>query len=158
MNIVHKSAIDLWIFIALLCGPIFIGIRLITEYSASGSVSLLNVLSMLVLGVVYCVFIVPIRYTLETEALVIRFGVFTRRIPYQAVTTVSFSSEFWSSPALALKRIKIQYANTLFGSILISPRARSQFLDDLNARLPTFKRQDDALVEQASANIRKDLG
>ena len=100
MNIVHKSAMDFWISMALLCAPVSIGVTLINEYATSGSVSLINVISVLILVVVYCGFIFPVRYTLETETLLIRFGIFTRRIPYQAITAVSFPNELWSNPAL----------------------------------------------------------
>ncbi len=71
-------------------------------------------------------------YTLGNTMLRIKSGPFQWQIPIQEIQRISPSSNPLSSPALSLDRLRIDYSGGK--SILISPKDKGQFLQDLEAR------------------------
>ncbi len=74
----------------------------------------------------------PVHYEMEERELVVRSGLFLRwNIPYQAISRVRRTRSPLSSPAWSLDRLRIDWDGD---TILISPKDRDRFLEDLAAR------------------------
>lgn len=129
---VYYSRVDWWIA-ALLGGSVVfcfgLGFNLLGSDRVAGMITLGT-------GVFTGVFIllvtVPCRYVLEKEALLVQAGVIKYRIPYSDIRRVEKSSNPLSSPALSLKRVKITRTK---GFLLVSPRNRDRFMQELAARM-----------------------
>ena len=96
-------------------------------YVTSGFVALL------ILGFCY-----PQWYETSADALVIRAGLTTRRIPYSAITAVRPSSSRRSSFAMSLDRVEIVYGAK---RMLIAPKNQEAFFSDVAARAPQLYTQ-----------------
>ncbi|WP_088008676.1 PH domain-containing protein [Indiicoccus explosivorum] len=66
------------------------------------------------------------RYILTDEKLIVRYGPFRHEIAVSAITNVRKTKNPFSSPALSLKRLEINYSP--YGTILISPKNRDDFI------------------------------
>lgn len=135
----HKSKVDAWLGLLLLVlaamGPVslVVGIyRLVVWGSVEGWVFI--GLGLFVTGLMSLV-VWPITYTLTSDHLVIRAGVFRSRLPYDTITAVYPTRNPLSSPALSLDRTRIDYTGKI-GFALISPESREQFMRDLAERAP----------------------
>lgn len=93
---------------------------------------------------IYGGLVVPMRYELADDALVIRFGLARSRVPYTKIRAVRPTRSPLSSPALSLDRLHIDAGSELGPNI--SPADRSGFLDALAARAPHLRREGDSLV------------
>jgi hypothetical protein len=78
----------------------------------------------------------PVRYTCASDALVVRSGAIRYRVPYREISRVSPSRAMWSSPALSLDRLRIDYGARW---LLISPTDRGDFLAELRRRAPQLR-------------------
>lgn len=76
----------------------------------------------------------PMRYGLDSDVLVIRFGLCRQRIGLAAITEVEPSRNPLASPALSMDRLMVRYGSSRFSFVLISPADRDRFLDDLAHR------------------------
>lgn len=74
----------------------------------------------------------PIRYTVSSDELEVRFGLVHRHIKWAQLTSMELSTNPLSSPAFSLDRIDIRYTNDRGRdrSILISPIDREAFMRD----------------------------
>jgi hypothetical protein len=72
------------------------------------------------------------RYTLDDTTLHVRSGPFSWRIPLAEVTGTAQTSNPLSSPALSLRRLRIDYGAGR--SLMISPRDEDDFVRELEAR------------------------
>lgn len=74
--------------------------------------------------------------TLTHDALVIRFGPARVRVPYDRIRAVEPSSNPLSSPALSLRRVRIDYdkPNGKGTFVLVSPQDRDGFMQELRRR------------------------
>jgi hypothetical protein len=86
----------------------------------------------------------PCEYILEPKHLVVRSGMLRNRIPLLAITAVHPSRSLASAPAWSLDRLEIRYGRTQH--VVISPKAKSDFLDELQSRAPHLVRAGDGLV------------
>jgi hypothetical protein len=68
-------------------------------------------------------------YVIDAGILKIRSGPFRWQIPIKEITRVTPSRAWWSSPALSLDRLCIEYGNGKW--ILVSPIRRDEFLEAL---------------------------
>ncbi|MDO9478112.1 MAG: PH domain-containing protein [Pseudohongiella sp.] len=59
-------------------------------------------------------------------------GPFKWRVPIKQITSITPTSSPLSSPALSLDRLRIDYGRG--ESIMISPKNKEQFIQDLNVR------------------------
>lgn len=95
--------------------------------------------------------LLPQWYKTEPDALVIRGGLITRRIPYAKISAIrsdsigqkSFS---WGSVALSRDIVRIEYDGR---GIYIAPKDSVGFFDDLEARAPQLSRRGMDLVASA---------
>lgn len=69
------------------------------------------------------------NYRLETGQLRISSGPFRWRIPVEAITSITATSNPLASPALSLKRLRIDYGGDKM--VMISPRNEEMFLRDI---------------------------
>jgi hypothetical protein len=82
----------------------------------------------------YRLVVLPVRYGLAQEHLIVRFGLLRQSIPYAKIRSVRPSRSLLSSPALSLRRLRIDTGAGFWRTILISPAGRDAFLDSLAAR------------------------
>ncbi len=133
----HEAKVDWLIGLAIVAALVVPCVSAITKstpwgYAASGIVALL------VFG-----FCWPQWYETTADALVIRAGLTTRRIPYSTITAVRPSSDTSSSLAMSLDRVEIEYGSK---RILIAPKNQDAFFSDLATRAPQLSRQGQNLV------------
>ena len=90
--------------------------------------------------------------------LLVRCGRLVRyTIPLAEIREVRPSAELLSSPAsCSYDRIKVVYAGSVYRSLLISPRDRDRFLDELARRANHLERDGDSLVQkrQGTCHVR----
>ena len=74
----------------------------------------------------------PIRYTVSSDELEVRFGLVHRHIPWARLVSMELSQNPLSSPAFSLARIDVRYTTEAGRdrSILISPVDREAFMQD----------------------------
>lgn len=127
---VYRSAVDWWIGLLVLGSPlvlIILGLFLLPSSFAGG---ITTIGSGLFLVLIVALFL-PCDYTFKDDHLLVRCGVIRRKVPYVGITKIEPSSNPLSSPALSLRRIRIDY-NGKF--ILISPINRDTFMEQLRSR------------------------
>lgn len=133
MRKVYPSKVDAWLVVVLAAAvvfPLVLGAQLVFVSKAAALVCLgSSAFVMLVLAVA----VVPCRYSLENDHLLVQSGLLRWKVPYKDIKAVELTTNPLSSPALSLERVRIDYAG---GSIMVSPAARSEFIEALRARRP----------------------
>lgn len=76
--------------------------------------------------------LVSTRYELSATDLYIFSGPFSWRVPLREVKSISPTRSVLASPALSFDRLRIDHGR--FDSIMISPREKDRFIDELEAR------------------------
>lgn len=76
--------------------------------------------------------LLPCRYGIVEDAVVVRCGIFRWRLALRDIREVELSDSWMSGPALSLRRIRIEMNNGY--EILISPVDREGFLAEVRAR------------------------
>lgn len=128
------SAVDAWLAVLLVLVaalvPVLLGAALLAgdAVTAAGLASSALLIAAIVVGLVW-----PVHYTCAAELLIVRSGLVRYRIPYREIRSVAPSRALWSSPALSLDRLRIDYGTRW---LLISPRDRRAFLAELRLRAP----------------------
>jgi hypothetical protein len=138
-----KSKVDWWLGVLLAMMPVVTLAGAIAAYSSGAGIAV-AVVPVVIVGAITGLFLFPLYYELTGSALVIRFGVFRSKIPYESIRQVVPTRNPLSSPALSLDRLHIDTGNPLGPNI--SPAERSAFLDALVARTPGLRRDGDRLV------------
>ena len=132
----YKSKIDLWL-IALVFGSAFFAIGLgITLRSVEPLRGFIPIGIGVFVVLVSVLVMFPCRYTLGTDHLHIRCGIFRQSIPYSEIGSVELSSSFVSAPALSLHRVKVNFGGS---SQLVSPIDREGFMKLLRERADQAK-------------------
>ena len=129
MSPVFPSRIDGWLVAVLV-------LAVLSPLGAvwwAGADLVLAMASVLVTLLVCGALLVPCRYTLEADHLLIRCGLIRQRIAYRDITAVVPSSSLLSAPALSLKRVRVSYGR--MSSQLVSPREREVFIQALLERV-----------------------
>ncbi|MEM6692946.1 MAG: PH domain-containing protein, partial [Planctomycetota bacterium] len=137
---VFESAIDRWLF-AVLISPFFVtagfGIYLLIDGQADGAVILFLVGAGTML--LTAALAIPCRYTMTTDHLHVRCGItYFRRIPYGKIRSIQPSRSLMNGPALSLNRIAIATPSSV---VLVSPKEREQFIEELEKRLSAFSNE-----------------
>jgi hypothetical protein len=141
MNPRFSSKIDGWIGLLLIALPLAtIGGAAVSLQKGSWQ----GLIGIAFVGLLYALLVFPMFYELDGDALVIRFGVFKRRVPYASIRRVTPTRNPLSSPALSLDRLHIDAGNPLGPNI--SPRDREGFLRALAERAPHLELAGDSLV------------
>jgi membrane protein YdbS with pleckstrin-like domain len=74
------------------------------------------------------------RYTIDSSDLHIRCGPFAWRVPFHEIRSITPTRSPLSSPALSLDRLRIDFGRA--GSIMVSPRDKERFLEEVRKRVP----------------------
>jgi len=131
---VYSSAVDLWLLVLLMAGPLVcVGMTIYLMQLGRNQESLqclwIGAGLLLVTGI--CT--VPCRYTLTDQELRIRCGVYSARVSLDQIRDVARSGSWLSGPALSLRRVKISTPSRFY---LVSPVDRDQFIAALRERCP----------------------
>lgn len=127
----YPSKIDWWLGLVLALAPLacLVG-ALATVRAGEGIVVSFGGIAFIT--AIYLGLVFPMRYGVDDESLVVRFGLVRHRIAIAGITEVRPTRNPLSSPALSLDRLRIEYAGGK--AIMISPREREAFLADLGTR------------------------
>lgn len=133
MTSTYDSKVDAWL-------AAIVALAAIAAIAATWQVAMVPlpgkwpiILLILLIGVALPAWIfLATRYTLTPTELLVRSGPFRWRVPLREIVRVVPTRSPLSSPALSLDRLRIDYARGR--SIMISPRARDEFLQDLDLR------------------------
>ena len=141
-----RSKVDWWLGVVLVLLPVVTvasGIAAIGSGEREGIVAM--TVSTALVAAIYGLLVIPVRYGVGREHLIVRFGVVRQRIPLAAITEVYPTHSPLSSPALSLDRLMVRTGRGPLGMTLISPDDRETFLATLafNAGL---ERDGDRLV------------
>jgi len=127
---IYPSAVDAWIALCLIgtpLVPISMGLYQMSTSNETGT-------TLVIIGVFFAVFIflvvIPCRYTVTNNQIVIRCGLLKKTIEISKIEGLSLSSDMTASPALSLKRVKIDYENSY---LLISPNNRAAFIKEIES-------------------------
>ena len=139
----YKSAVDLWVLAIMIGVPLAV---ILTGVSISFGLyffhwhenigRFVGVFLMgtgIVTGGLIATFTFPCCYVLTEAELFIRCGVYKLVLPYSKIQRLELSCSLWNAPALSVNRVKIVHDG---GFCLVSPKNRSEFIADLQARLP----------------------
>lgn len=127
----YPSAVDRWIAVALAAAPVGLtaaGIAL----SAAGAQAAAPILAAGIGSGIVLLAVLPCRYSLAEDHLLVRAGLLRWRIPYHSISEASPTRSPVSGPALSLDRLRIRHRN---GTLLISPVRRDSFLGALEERV-----------------------
>jgi membrane protein YdbS with pleckstrin-like domain len=129
----YSSKIDVWLAAVVTLGAIVAAAAAWQVAVAPIPGKWAIVLPILLIGVALPAWIfLATRYTLTQTDLLVRSGPFRWLVPLRAIDRVVPTRCPLSSPALSLDRLRIDYGGGR--SIMISPRARETFLQDLDRR------------------------
>lgn len=128
----YPSKIDWWL-VPLLALPPFAGLAVTTQalIQKNWLETLIGVGVFAFVILLYTVVIFPIRYGIDREVLVVRAGLFRKEIPLNTIQRVYPTMNPLSSPALSLHRLCIEFGPKFYERVLISPKERKLFLDEL---------------------------
>lgn len=128
---IFPSAVDAWLMVVLYASPVLLaglGVYLAQVNRAEEAL----ICFMMSIGIVLLNLLLtrPCRYTLTTDTLNLRCGIFNETIPLSRIKSAELSSSWLSGPALSLKRVRIRLDK---GSRLVSPLDREAFMNHLAA-------------------------
>lgn len=133
MEQVYPSKIDRWLGIVLLGAALACVIAFVFALRTGGIMAILATLPALIIGAGLPVWLMTsTNYTLSDTTLLVKSGPFKWQVPIEQITSIKPTSNPLSSPALSLDRLRIDYGRDR--SIMISPKDKRQFLQDLEAR------------------------
>lgn len=138
----YPSKIDWWLAVLLALGP---AVCLVTAFVVPPSERVIAYASTGVLAAIYLGLVFPMRYGIDETHLIVRHGLVRQRIALADISEVHPSRSPLSSPALSLDRLHIKFGDGMFKSALISPAAKSEFLDELAAKAG-LRREGERLV------------
>jgi hypothetical protein len=128
---VFKSKIDWW-FGLLLVYPIFMSVKsmLLGEW--------VGLLGLSIVVVLILFFSKTTRYIInDNQLIVMSTWVVYERIDIFKITKIEKTNSILSSPALSLDRIRIRYNK--YDEVLISPKVKKEFVDELLKVNPTIE-------------------
>ena len=143
---VFPSKVDWWLAALLALPPIGGTVALVAMIIGGDMTGI--VLGAIGLGIplaIYLGLVFPMRYTLQTDHIEIRFGLVRSRVPYSQIKGIKPTRNPISSPALSLDRLHIQAGSDMGPNI--SPADKAAFLEAVAARAPHLKMEGDKLVQ-----------
>ena len=142
----YPSKIDWWLGVALCVAPIAAVVAIGAAVQSGTWTDVLLALGMLLfVAVLYVGLVLPVRYGVDDSHLIVRCGLCRQRIALADILEVRRTKNPLSSPALSLDRLRVQFGAGVFKSVMISPKAREAFVDDV-ARRAGLQRDGDRLV------------
>lgn len=132
------TKVDLWIALMLLIAPA--GMAAAWVATSDWRVLFIGVVVLGGIGSIAW----PCDYRLEEDELIVRSGIIRMKVPYGDVQSVEPTRNPLSAPAYSLDRLMIRYGKA---AIMVSPKNRSRFLDEL-ARRAGLRRYGERLVRE----------
>lgn len=129
----YKSKVDWWL-VPLLALPPTVSVVILVQMLLVGDFwgILISVGVLAFVGSLYGVVIFPIRYGIDPAGLLlVRSGMYCKRIELSEIQAVVPTRNPLSSPALSLQRLRIEFGPRFFDAVMISPKNRDEFLQDL---------------------------
>lgn len=120
---IFKSKIDWW-FGLILVYPIFVSITAMIKGEWIGLLGLVGVVGFILILSKTTQYIIN-----ENELIVKSTWIVNERIALSKITKIEKSNSILSSPALSLDRVLVRYNK--YDEILISPKERQSFIDEL---------------------------
>jgi hypothetical protein len=120
---IFKSKIDWW-FGLILVYPIFVSITAMIKGEWIGLLGLVGVVGFILILSKTTQYIIN-----ENELIVKSTWIVNERIAISKITKIEKSNSILSSPALSLDRVLVRYNK--YDEILISPKERQSFIDEL---------------------------
>ncbi|NTW29135.1 MAG: PH domain-containing protein [Coriobacteriia bacterium] len=141
-----RSKIDWWIGLILVVLP-FIELGGLAAALLAGDREAATAMAMGsgLVAAIYGLLLIPIRYGITEDRLIIRFGVVRRSIPLSDIREVHPTRNPLASPALSLDRLAIRVDEGFIGMSLVSPSEREEFLS-LLASSAGLSREGNRLV------------
>jgi uncharacterized membrane protein YdbT with pleckstrin-like domain len=133
-NHVYPSAVDWWWIVPLMIVVVYVSFEDIITKFQQGAVldGWIAVGVVLLVVALFITIIIPCRYTLTDDGLLIQSGLIKTKIDYRRMRDVKPSRNPLSAPALSLRRVKIKLDR---GFALISPKHRDEFIVELKRRI-----------------------
>lgn len=131
---VYPSAVDWWWMVPLMVVVVYVSFADIINKFQQGAVldGWIAVGVVLFIVLIFATIIIPCRYTLLDDGLLIQFGLIKKKIDYRSMRDVKPSWNPLSAPALSLRRVKIKLDR---GFALVSPKNRDEFIIELKRRI-----------------------
>lgn len=128
---VFKSKIDWW-FGLILVYPIFLSIKAMLEGEWVGLLGLAAVVEFIL------ILSKTTQYIIDENQLIVKSTwIVNERIDISKITKVEKSNSILSSPALSLDRLLVRYNK--YDEVLISPKEKKEFIDELLKINPTIE-------------------
>ncbi|MFN3882591.1 MAG: PH domain-containing protein [Nitrincola lacisaponensis] len=133
MEQIYTSKIDTWLALVLFGAVAACLIVFVFAFRTGSTSAILVTLPVLIIGAGFPVWLMTgTTYTLSSTSLLVKSGPFKWQVPIKQITSITPTSNPLSSPALSLDRLRIDYGRGQ--SIMISPKDKAQFIQDLEAR------------------------
>ncbi len=144
----YRSKIDLWLGALLILAVLvlLISVLQIAVSGASWWAILLQGTLLLGLGIFTLSLLTNTYYTISDESIFVRSGPFRWNIPMEEVNLIEPSRKAWSSAALSLDRLYIEYGggnDSGNSGIYISPVDKARFMRDAAERDPNLEYDGD---------------
>jgi hypothetical protein len=137
MEQIYTSKVDAWLVAILLATVVLIVSSLFFFPQTRSATVLLVRLPVLAIGIGLPAWVLlSTKYTLNDATLLVKSGPFSWQVPVAEITSVTPTHNPLSSPALSLDRLRIEYGSQ---AIMISPRLKEEFMQDLDARRVKLK-------------------
>lgn len=132
MPTIYRSKVDIWLFVVLAFAALAALYSAAQTMAAGTTGSILVAVLVALVGVGLPLWLLfSTRYTLEAAYLLAQSGPFKWVVPLADIKSITPSNNPLSSPALSLDRLRIDYGKGRM--LLISPRDKEQFLQDVEA-------------------------
>lgn len=132
MPTIYRSKVDIWLFVVLAFAALAALYSAAQTMAAGTTGSILVAVLVALVGVGLPLWLLfSTRYTLEATYLLAQSGPFKWVVPLADIKSITPSNNPLSSPALSLDRLRIDYGKGRM--LLISPRDKEQFLQDVEA-------------------------
>ena len=128
---IFKSKIDWW-FGLILVYPIFLSIKAMVEGEWLGLLGLVAAIGFILFLSKTTQYIIN-----ENQLIVKSTWIVNERIDISKITKVEKSNSILSSPALSLDRLLVRYNK--YDEVLISPKEKKEFIDELLKINPTIE-------------------
>jgi membrane protein YdbS with pleckstrin-like domain len=142
------SKVDWWLGAILAAAPLTQVAVLAWSLSAGSTEDIVaSAIGCAVVGAIWLLLIVPTRYGISHDELIVRFGVVRQRIPLADIVEVAPTRSLLSAPALSLDRLAIRAGPKRSLVTMISPAERDAFLATL-ASMAGLVPEGDRLVRR----------
>ncbi len=133
MEQTYTSKIDTWLLIVIVLSMAACLAVPFVRFQATGMFGLVVSLPIMLIGVGLPLWVyTDTRYRLTDTTLFANTGPFKWEIPLRDITKVTPTRDSMSGPALSFDRLRIDYGKGK--SLIISPKQKQQFIDDLEQR------------------------